>query len=69
MFRVGEEAARMARLFPVLGAFVASGHLDASYGVAKLTAGREPGHTTVWAFTHTRRAEPFTQARPAQSYP
>ena len=34
-----------------------------------VTAGREPGHTTVWAFTHTRRAEPFTQARPAPSYP
>lgn len=59
MFRVIEEAERMALLFPVLGAYIATGTLDARYGVSKLTGGREPTHTTVWPYAQTDRAAPF----------
>lgn len=59
MFRSVAEAERMALLFPVLGSFLASGLLDERYGRSKLTAGREPSHTTVWPFVQTDRAAPF----------
>ncbi len=58
-FRALEEAERMALLFPVLGAFVAMGRLDAAYGLSLLTPGREPTHTTVWPYMRTDRASPF----------
>lgn len=66
MFRAVEEAERMALLFPVLGAFVARGELDAQYGRSMLTTGREPSHTTVWPFMQTDRVAPFVSVSPVR---
>lgn len=58
-FRALDDAEHMALLFPVLGDHVARGTLDAEYGVAMLTPGQRPSHTTVWPYTQTQRTAPF----------
>ena len=64
-FRTVEDAERMVQLFPVLGSHIARGALDASYGLAMLTPGRQPTHSTVWPYEGVDRLAPFRDVVPA----
>jgi len=60
VFRSREDAEHQHRAYPRLGRFIAKGMLVHEHGVTKLTHGRQPSHTTWWAFADVDRLAVFT---------
>lgn len=60
VFRELREAMHQRLLLPKLGAMIARATLVASHGKTKLTEGRQPTHTTWWAYEHVNRASLFS---------
>jgi hypothetical protein len=59
VFRNKDEAGVHADNFQRLGRFIAIGTLVADHGWTKLTAGRQPSHTTWWPTAEMDRRTPF----------
>jgi hypothetical protein len=57
-----QDAVAMRDYLPVLGNFIAVGEI-ADLGVAKLTEGMAPSHTTWWPFAEVDRHTPFKVVR------
>jgi hypothetical protein len=59
VFRLLRDAVHQRRLLPKLGAHIARATLLPEHGVAKLTRGQQPTHTTWWTYVGVARAELF----------
>jgi hypothetical protein len=59
LFRTREDAEHQHRACPKLGKFVAIGLLQEEHGKTKLTQGRQPTHTTWWAYKEVNRQSVF----------
>ena len=59
VFRKKEEAIHMRRLFRKIGDYVAEGTLAKEHGVAMLTPGKLPTHTTWWPYEGVIRTTVF----------
>jgi len=60
VFRDPQDAFHCRRILPKLGNMIASGALQPSDGKTKLTSGRQPTHTTWWAYEGVNRCSPFS---------
>lgn len=56
VFREVRDAMHQRLLIPKLGRWVAKGTLKAEHGRTKLTTGKQPTHTTWWAYDGVDRA-------------
>ncbi len=54
------DAIHQRQLLPKLGSFVAKATLAAQHGKTRLTEGRQPSHTTWWAYEGVNRAGLFS---------
>ena len=59
VFREIRDAAHQRQLIPKLGRWIAKGTLKTEQGKTKLTTGKQPTHTTWWAYEGVNRAELF----------
>lgn len=60
VFREVRDAVHQRMLIPKLGRWIAKGTLRVEHGKTKLTTGRQPTHTTWWAYDGVNRATLFT---------
>lgn len=60
VFREMEDAVHQRQLFPKLGDLIATATLQPVHGRTKLTEGRQPTHTTWWAYEGVQRASLFS---------
>jgi hypothetical protein len=63
VFRDLTDAAHQRHLLPKLGKWIAQATLAANHGKAKLTNGKQPSHTTWWAYDGVKRASLFAVVR------
>lgn len=59
VFREIRDAVHQRVLIPKLGRLIARGTLKAEHGKTKLTSGKQPTHTTWWAFSEVNRETLF----------
>lgn len=63
LFREIQDAFHQRLLLPKLGSLIASATLTADHGKTKLTAAKQPTHTTWWPFEGVNRAGLFSVIR------
>lgn len=63
VFREIRDAVHQRLLIPKLGRWIAKGTLETEHGKTKLTAGKQPTHTTWWACDGVNRAGLFAVVR------
>jgi len=63
VFREIREAVHQRQLIPKLGSLIAQAQLQAEHGKTKLTEGKQPTHTTWWAYEGINRASLFSVVR------
>ena len=59
VFREVRDAVHQKMLIPKLGRWIAKGTLNTEHGKTKLTTGKQPTHTTWWAYDGVNRVELF----------
>jgi hypothetical protein len=60
VFRNAGEAIHQRELLPKLGSLIAKATLQPIHGKCKLTAGRQPTHTTWWPYVGVNRTSLFS---------
>ena len=63
VFREIRDAVHQRQLLPKLGNWIAQATLLPEHGKTKLTEGRQPSHTTWWAYEGVNRASLFSVVR------
>ncbi|MCU0873206.1 MAG: hypothetical protein MUE50_12775 [Pirellulaceae bacterium] len=63
VFRETRDAIHQRQLLPKLGSLIAEATLLAEHGKTKPTEGRQPSHTTWWAYEGVNRASLFSVVR------
>jgi hypothetical protein len=63
VFREIRDAIHQRQLLPKLGSLIAEATLLAEHGKTKPTEGRQPSHTTWWAYEGVNRASLFSVVR------
>jgi hypothetical protein len=63
VFRELRDAVHQRQVFPKLGNLIAKTTLQADHGKTRLTEGRQPTHTTWWAYAGVNRASLFAVLR------
>ncbi len=63
VFREIRDAVHQRQLLPKLGSLIAAATLLAEHGKTKPTEGRQPSHTTWWAYEGVNRASLFSVVR------